>query len=124
MGVPAEIFPPKEHETVLSTKYHTSDYINNFMARLPLTMVKFGGTGLKCTYVALGNHTAYIYPTPNTKKWDSCAPEALLNSVGGVLLDMYGNNYLYHPDVEHVNQTGLLVTKKMELVDLVVREYA
>jgi len=92
-GVPAIVQPPQLEPTVLSTRMHDNPQINNYMERLPLKIVKCGGTGLKCTYVALGVHTAYIYPTSNTKKWDTAGPEAILKSVGGFIVDMNGKNY-------------------------------
>jgi 3'(2'), 5'-bisphosphate nucleotidase len=33
------------------------------------------------------------------KKWDTCAPEAILHAIGGKLTDMWGNNYEYHSTV-------------------------
>ena len=30
-----------------------------------------------------GRATAYVFASPGCKKWDTCAPEALLHAVGG-----------------------------------------
>ena len=34
------------------------------------------------------------------KKWDSCAPEAILHALGGKLTDIKGDLYKYHTGVE------------------------
>ena len=123
-GGPVEILPPKEEPTVLSTKYHDNPTITNYIDRLPMKIERVGGTGLKCTYVALGVHTAYIYPTPNTKKWDTAGPEAILNAVGGVIVDMNGNNYEYHENVDKINREGLICCKDQAIIANAIEEYA
>ena len=37
-----------------------------------------------------GEADAYIFPSSGTKKWDTCAPEAILVAAGGELTDIYG----------------------------------
>ena len=44
------------------------------------------------------------------KKWDTCAPEALLTALGGRLTDMQGEDYQYHSTVQHQNSQGVLAT--------------
>ena len=34
------------------------------------------------------------------KKWDTCAPEAILHALGGKLTDIKGEKYKYHTGVE------------------------
>jgi 3'(2'), 5'-bisphosphate nucleotidase len=50
----------------------------------------------------------YVYPTAGTKKWDTCAPEALLAEAGGVLTDALGTSLAYSADVDVVNRKGVL----------------
>jgi len=57
-----------------------------------------------------GRAHAYIYASPGTKKWDSCAPEAVLHAVGGRLTDVHGNTYTYEPTVKKANSTGTVAT--------------
>ena len=46
-----------------------------------------------------GGAHAYVFASPGCKKWDICAPEAVLTAAGGKLTDLHGNPYLYHSDV-------------------------
>ena len=46
-----------------------------------------------------GKAHAYVFPSPGCKKWDTCAPEAVLHAMGGKLTDIHGNLYDYHKDV-------------------------
>lgn len=57
-----------------------------------------------------GKAHAYVMPSKGCKKWDTCAPEALLQAFGGKLTDIYGKPIQYHSTVEHVNSGGTLAT--------------
>ncbi|CAJ0944222.1 unnamed protein product [Ranitomeya imitator] len=57
-----------------------------------------------------GQASAYVFASPGCKKWDTCAPEAILHAVGGKLTDISGNAYEYHKDVKHMNSAGVLAT--------------
>lgn len=61
-------------------------------------MKHIGGSGHKIMEVIKGNVDGYFYDKPGTKRWDTCAPEALLISGGGVLTDLKGDYYLYNKD--------------------------
>lgn len=73
---------------------------------------KAGGSGFKVMQVIEGNHDVYIYPRLGTKKWDSCAPEAILRSVGGTLTDALGKDIDYAATEQrfHMNWTGLVAS--------------
>lgn len=53
---------------------------------------------------------AYVFASVGCKKWDTCAPEAILVSLGGSLTDIHGNPIPYHANVEHKNTGGVLAT--------------
>lgn len=81
-----------------------------------------------------GRASAYVFASPGCKKWDTCAPEAILTAVGGTgphpsaegpktlfpttepdpsyragkLTDVRGNAYRYDADVQHMNSAGVL----------------
>ncbi|TRY86339.1 hypothetical protein DNTS_016139, partial [Danionella cerebrum] len=57
-----------------------------------------------------GKASAYVFASPGCKKWDTCAPEAILHAVGGKLTDMHGNAFRYDADVQHMNSAGVLAT--------------
>ena len=53
---------------------------------------------------------AYVFASPGCKKWDTCAPEAVLHAIGGKLTDMHGSTIQYHATVERRNTGGVLAT--------------
>lgn len=57
-----------------------------------------------------GQVHAYIFATKGCKKWDTCAPEAILHAVGGTLTDMFGITMSYGADVKRLNAGGVLAT--------------
>ena len=61
-----------------------------------------------------GQAHCYVFCSPGCKKWDTCAPEAILHACGGKLTDIKGNLYDYHKEVGHVNELGTLATFNVE----------
>ena len=61
-----------------------------------------------------GKAHAYLFASPGCKKWDTCAPEAVLHAMGGRLTDICGNTYEYHSKVKHRNDGGTLATSLAE----------
>lgn len=53
-----------------------------------------------------------MFASPGCKKWDTCAPEAVLEAHGGVLTDVLGNHYSYGSNVLHPNKLGVIATAK------------
>ena len=78
--------PDPDRLYIITSKSHWSEAIQEALQAFPEAKVtKAGGSGYKVMQVIEGNHDVYIYPRLGTKKWDSCAPEAILRSVGGTL---------------------------------------
>ena len=48
-----------------------------------------GGAGNKVLRVIEGDAHAYVFASPGTKKWDTCAPEAILVAMGGLLTGIF-----------------------------------
>jgi 3'(2'), 5'-bisphosphate nucleotidase len=46
-------------------------------------VVRAGGAGGKVALMLDGRVDAWIFPVKGTKRWDTCAGEALLNAHGG-----------------------------------------
>ena len=61
-----------------------------------------------------GKAHAYVFASPGCKKWDTCAPEAVLHAAGGKLTDIHGNFYPYGPNVQRRNLGGVLATPRAE----------
>lgn len=61
--------------------------------------------------VGSGEADAYLITRPSTKKWDTCAPEAVLTAGGGRVSDLLGVSLVYDPTApDFLNSRGLLVT--------------
>lgn len=48
-----------------------------------------------------GKAHVYVFASPGCKKWDTCAPQAILEAAGGILTDMQGDPIPYHATVPH-----------------------
>lgn len=59
-----------------------------------------------------GKAHVYVFASKGCKKWDTCAPEAVLTALGGILTDIHGNSYSYDKNVEYPNSTGVFATAK------------
>ena len=57
-----------------------------------------------------GKVHAYVFASKGCKKWDTCAPEAVLHAVGGSLTDLHGIKMNYDKDVQRKNTGGVLAT--------------
>lgn len=81
-----------------------------------------GGCGYKMLLVLEGKVDTYIFPSRGSFKWDTCAGDALLAAVGGVLTDIHGKdiNYRYYGDSNHEIETGFVVTLDRELHQTIV----
>lgn len=69
-----------------------------------------------------GQANAYVFASGGCKKWDTCAPEAVLRAAGGRLTDILGRAYLYGSKVAKPNASGVLATLSSPLhEDLVTK---
>ena len=59
---------------------------------------QIGSVGLKIAHIAQGGADLYIEPSPFTKAWDACAPEAILRGAGGCFTDIHGHPIQYGLD--------------------------
>lgn len=103
--------PPQGQKIVTTTRSHGTGLIQQTLEILkPDQILKVGGAGHKVMLLMEGEAHAYVFPSPGCKKWDTCAPEAILHAMGGKLTDMKGETYQYHPEVGHRNMDGVLAT--------------
>ena len=61
-----------------------------------------------------GKAHAYIFPSPGCKRWDTCAPEAVLHAAGGWLTDVNGESYPYNKETDVENTGGVFATARKE----------
>ena len=72
-------------------------------------VVNRGSVGLKVGLIADQTCDIYIHPSPQTKVWDTCAPQLILEEAGGRFTDMYGGELVYNR-TELQNLNGILAT--------------
>ncbi|XP_033625447.1 3'(2'),5'-bisphosphate nucleotidase 1-like [Asterias rubens] len=94
---------------ITTTRSHlTEDVQKTIDAMKPDEILRVGGAGHKVILLLEGRASAYIFASRGCKKWDTCAPEAILHAVGGKLTDCHNHSYQYHKDVEHQNTGGVI----------------
>uniref|UniRef100_A0A8D3BUM5 3'(2'),5'-bisphosphate nucleotidase 1 n=2 Tax=Scophthalmus maximus TaxID=52904 RepID=A0A8D3BUM5_SCOMX len=102
---------PGDRRIVTTTRSHSNKLVTDCVdAMEPHEVTRVGGAGNKIIQLVEGRASAYVFASPGCKKWDTCAPEAILHAVGGKLTDMHGNAYRYDANVKHMNSAGVLAT--------------
>ncbi|CAH8504712.1 unnamed protein product [Dicrocoelium dendriticum] len=76
----------------------------------PTKVIRTGGCGYKVVMLLEGLAHLYLFPSGGTKRWDTCAPEAVLSAAGGRMTDLLGQPYDYRETDDPVNHRGLLAT--------------
>jgi 3'(2'), 5'-bisphosphate nucleotidase len=95
---------------LVASKSHRTNDIDLFRKALGIAdELNVGGVGLKIALVAEGSRDLYVYAGRRTKKWDSCAPEAILIAAGGHLTDTQGA-VLGYGDANLFNSGGLVAS--------------
>jgi 3'(2'), 5'-bisphosphate nucleotidase len=108
---------------LVASKSHRTGEIDLFRQALGIgDEMNIGGVGLKVALVAEGSRDLYVYAGGRTKKWDSCAPEAILIAAGGRLTDILGAPIVYTEE-DLYNRNGL-VASNGPLHDLVLSTIA
>eukprot|EP01119_Soliformovum_irregulare_P019568 TRINITY_DN6227_c0_g1_i1.p2 TRINITY_DN6227_c0_g1~~TRINITY_DN6227_c0_g1_i1.p2 ORF type:complete len:160 (-),score=44.41 TRINITY_DN6227_c0_g1_i1:2-481(-) len=92
-----------------TTRTHSSVETDRAIAAIaPDEVLRVGGAGYKALQVLEGTADVYVFATPGTKKWDTCAPEAIIRAAGGELVDMHGKKFRYTKDEPTPNPDGIL----------------
>ncbi|KAA3619871.1 MAG: 3'(2'),5'-bisphosphate nucleotidase CysQ [Calditrichaeota bacterium] len=68
-----------------------------------------GSVGLKSGLIARSIYDLYFHTSGQSKLWDTCAPQALLESAGGVMTDLYGQPLNYRGKSVR-NRNGILAS--------------
>ena len=95
----SDVRDPRE-ATIAVSRSHRSDLLDEIIRSLGIRReIRHGSVGMKISLLAQRRADLYIHPTPGTKEWDLCAPEAILHAAGGQMTDMYGRPFRYNkPD--------------------------
>jgi 3'(2'), 5'-bisphosphate nucleotidase len=85
---------------LVASASHRSDTIDRVKSTLGITdELNVGSVGVKLCLIAMGVRDLYVNPTPKTKSWDTCAPEAILLAAGGKLTDVFGGPVDYRGEL-------------------------
>jgi inositol monophosphatase 3 len=99
----------RSKEVVIVSRSHSGQVDSLLRSKLPdAQIVHAGGAGYKILQVIGGQADAYVHNTL-IKKWDICAPNALIESVGGRFSSLTGISITYsgeEADVRH--ESGVL----------------
>lgn len=76
----------------------------------PDEILRVGGAGHKVVLLLEGKAHAYIFASRGCKRWDTCAPEAILHAAGGTMTDFWGEKYAYDANTDYLNAKGILAT--------------
>lgn len=108
--------PPPESIVITTTRSHSNPVVEEALKVMNASKVlRVGGAGYKVLQLLEGNASIYVFASPGCKKWDTCAPEAILSAAGGKLTDILGNFYKYGANVTKPNKTGVLAAVNNEL---------
>lgn len=103
--------PPTDRFIVTTTRSHSNALVQSALDALsPDEVLRVGGAGYKVLQLLEGNAHAYVFASAGCKKWDTCAPEAVLEAQGGKLTDILGRHYSYGKDVSFPNACGVFGT--------------
>lgn len=93
---PTEGLEKDRKKKILTTRSHITEILKRDLTSIPNSeIIHAGGAGYKVLCVIEGKADCYIYPRNGTKRWDTCAPEAILRSINGKLTDIFNNEYCY-----------------------------
>jgi 3'(2'), 5'-bisphosphate nucleotidase len=95
---------------IVVSRSHQSPRLSQFIAGLGTRNVMTrGSAGLKAAEVAAGRADVYFQPGHAGKRWDTCAPEAIVLAAGGLCTDAFGRPIDYGGP-ELANTDGFLAT--------------
>jgi 3'(2'), 5'-bisphosphate nucleotidase len=92
------------------SRSHQSDRLQRVIGSLGIThVVPLGSAGLKAADVAAGRSDLYVQPGRAGKRWDTCAPEAIVAAAGGLCTDSLGRAIDYRgPELS--NNSGFVAS--------------
>lgn len=103
--------PPSGKRILTTTRSHCDSTVEAALNALEATeILRVGGAGHKVMLLLEGKAHAYVFASRGCKRWDTCAPEAILHAVGGKLTDLHGQTYSYDSKTSFPNIGGVLAT--------------
>ena len=109
---------------ITTTASHGNANIEDSIAGLkPDEVLKVGGAGHKVLLVIEGRAHSYVFASSGSKRWDTSAPEAVLESVGGKLTNVFGDyiEYKYGNDADYQNTLGIVASINDEIHSKIIK---
>ncbi len=95
---------------LVSRSHRAPKFLEPIIDALRITkVVPCGSVGVKVARIARGEGDLYIHGGGGAKRWDTCAPEAILAAAGGRFTDL-GGQVIDYSDPELVQKTGILAS--------------
>jgi 3'(2'), 5'-bisphosphate nucleotidase len=111
---------------VAVSRSHRSEKIDAVRGSLGIEReVQSGSVGLKIGLICERKCDLYIHPSPQTKQWDACAPDAIITEAGGRMTDLTGEPFVYNRR-DLYNRNGILATNGRahdEILERVLRAF-
>lgn len=113
--------PPPDSLIITTTRSHSNQTVEEALQAMNAAQIlRVGGAGYKVLQLLEGRASVYVFASSGCKKWDTCAPEAILTAAGGKLTDILGNFYKYGASETRPNKTGVLAAVNTELHDYAI----
>lgn len=100
----------------------------NYLRHFNYRIVNSAGAGHKILKVITGEVDLYLNSKGTTYKWDSCGPQAILNAIGGGLINLrstiFSNKRIdidYNASNSNCNIDGVLGFREFDKLDEIVR---
>lgn len=109
---------PNDKLIITTTASHGNVDIEESLAGLkPDEILKVGGAGHKVLLVIEGRAHSYVFTSNGCKRWDTSAPEAVLESAGGKLTTILGDHieYSHRADGDYKNYVGIVASTNEEI---------
>jgi 3'(2'), 5'-bisphosphate nucleotidase len=112
-----------ERIRMVASKSHRDETIDRVRTALSISdELNVGSVGLKIGLIARGDRDLYVSASGHSKRWDACAPEAILTAAGGRLTDLTGAPLDYR--AREVRNTRGICASNGRLHDRVIERLA
>lgn len=115
------LYPQPEMNLIISDTRNDLEMETFIRDTSPSNINMMAGTGSKTIEILRGNSNVYFCPgSLETHLWDVCAPQAILQELGGKVTDAYGKPIDYSR-METRNINGILLTANPGLHDHIIK---
>lgn len=115
---------PKDKMTVIVSRSHAGN-VESRLRKLygqDVSVIAAGGSGYKTIELLERNADAYIHLT-RIKKWDICAPNAIVNSIGGKFTNLAGDVISYGDKNDKIVEGGIVVSLDTDIHKQIVQKF-